>query len=102
MPTMKMAILKATGKPIAGKRGQYAEGKTFGGSLHYTGRQRDEYEFVDVDISYMKGVKDYAVISASELEELIEDQHKLSCLEAAGVDNWSGYDYACELMGEDE
>ncbi|NRQ71973.1 hypothetical protein HQK17_28040 [Bacillus cereus] len=99
---MKMAILKSTGLPIAGKRGQLAEDKTFAGSIFHTGRQRDEYTFVDVDISEMKGVKDYVVISQSELEDLREDAHKLSCLEAAGVDNWSGYDYACELMGEDE
>lgn len=57
MATMKMAILKATVKPIRGKRGQYAEDKTFGGSFHPTGRSRDEYEFVDVDISNMDGIK---------------------------------------------
>jgi hypothetical protein len=31
---------------------------------------------------------------------LRESDHKLSCLEAAGVDNWEGYDYAMELMRE--
>lgn len=62
MTIMKMAILKETGKPITGKRGQYAEGKTFGGSLHHTGRKREEYEFVNVDISAMDGVRDYQVI----------------------------------------
>ncbi len=32
---------------------------------------------------------------------LIESLQKLDALEAAGVDNWDGYDYAMELM-EDE
>lgn len=99
---MKMAILKASGKPIQGKRGQYAEDKTFGGSIHHTGLQRDEYDFVNVDISEMNGVQDYVVISQSALEDLREEAHKLSCLEAAGVDNWSGYDYAMELTGDEE
>lgn len=102
MTSMKMAILKATGEPIKGKRGQYAEGKTFGGSMHHTGRSRDEYEFVDVDISGMDGVKKYVVISQSRLEELQEAEHELSCLESAGVDNWSGYGYAMQMMEEDE
>lgn len=41
-------------------------------------------------------------IPKAEYEELLESQHELNCLESAGVDNWSGYDYAQELMGEDE
>lgn len=36
----------------------------------------------------------------ADLEELREDSAKLSALEAAGVDNWSGYDYAMELHRE--
>ena len=31
-----------------------------------------------------------------------EDSEFLSCLEAAGVDNWEGYSYAQEMMEEDE
>ncbi|PEF03565.1 hypothetical protein COM97_26520 [Bacillus thuringiensis] len=102
MATMKMAILKATGKPIRAKRGQYAEDKTFGDSFHHTGRSRDEYEFVDVDISNMDGIKKYVVISQSRLEELQESEHELSCLESPGVDNWSGYGYAMQMMEEEE
>lgn len=41
-------------------------------------------------------------ISKKEYDSLLADSHKLSCLEMAGVDNWSGYDYAMELMGEEE
>jgi hypothetical protein len=30
--------------------------------------------------------------------ELVEAEHLLSALEAAGVDNWEGYDHAMEIM----
>ena len=35
-------------------------------------------------------------MSYEEYDELVEDQRFLLCLEGAGVDNWSGYDYAVE------
>lgn len=38
----------------------------------------------------------------SKIEDMEEDVHKLECLEGAGVDNWSGYDYAMELMREED
>jgi hypothetical protein len=45
-------------------------------------------------------------ISKKEYESLLEDSQWLSCLDAAGVDNWDGYDYAHEIYqeqyGEDE
>ena len=42
-------------------------------------------------------------ISKKKYEELLEDQKLLQCLQAAGVDyNWSGYDYAMEMMQEME
>jgi hypothetical protein len=41
-------------------------------------------------------------ISKKEYEELLEDQKLLRCLQDAGVDNWSGYDYAMEIMQEME
>lgn len=41
-------------------------------------------------------------ISKKEYESLVEDRKWLQALEGAGVDNWEGYDYACELMNEDE
>lgn len=38
-----------------------------------------------------------------ELESLVEDSEWLSCLEAAGVDNWGGIDHAHSLRdGEDD
>ncbi len=41
-------------------------------------------------------------ISKQEYESLLKDSKKLSALEAAGVNNWDGYDYAIELMREME
>lgn len=39
------------------------------------------------------------VMPESEYEDLQEDSKKLYALEVAGVDNWSGYDYAMEVLG---
>lgn len=36
-------------------------------------------------------------ISKSEYERLVRDSEWLALLEAAGVDNWQGIDYAYEL-----
>lgn len=41
-------------------------------------------------------------ISLSEYESLIRAQDKLDALEGAGVDNWEGYDYAMEMLREQE
>jgi hypothetical protein len=40
-------------------------------------------------------------ISKKEYESLKEDARWLQCLEGAGVDNWEGYDYARELLNEE-
>jgi len=40
-------------------------------------------------------------ISKKEYESLKEDARWLQCLENAGVDNWEGYDYARELLNEE-
>ena len=39
-------------------------------------------------------------IKKSEYEELLKDSNWLACLEAAGVDNWQGYDDAREMERE--
>jgi len=41
-------------------------------------------------------------ISRKQYDELLYDSLWLSCLKAAGVDNWDGYDYAREMMPEDD
>ena len=35
-------------------------------------------------------------ISFQEYNQLLKDSDFLNCLQRAGVDNWDGYDYACE------
>lgn len=40
-------------------------------------------------------IKDY-------LKELEEDRDLLYALQAAGVDNWSGYDFAMQIYHEEE
>lgn len=37
-----------------------------------------------------------------ELKQADKDLNWLECLESAGVDNWSGIDYAHELRDEEE
>ena len=39
-------------------------------------------------------------ITIKEFQSLLQAQEWLSCLEDAGVDNWSGIDYAYELARE--
>lgn len=39
-------------------------------------------------------------ISREEYDSLIQSSRWLECLESAGVDNWSGFDYARELLDE--
>lgn len=41
-------------------------------------------------------------LTHQEYQELIQDQRKLSALEAAGVDNWEGYGNALREDDEDE
>lgn len=46
-------------------------------------------------------MEETVTITKAEYESLLDDRHLLSCLECAGVDNWSGYDYAREMYNED-
>jgi len=47
-------------------------------------------------------MEETVTISKKEYESLLEDSEKLSALEAAGVDNWEGYDNAMEMMEDME
>lgn len=40
------------------------------------------------------------VIEESRYNELLEIERFMRALEAAGVDNWEGYDFAVDLMEE--
>ena len=46
--------------------------------------------------------KETITITKKEYKKLKANSRWLSCLEAAGVDNWEGYDYARELLKESE
>ena len=39
-------------------------------------------------------------ITQERYDELVENERWVECLETAGVDNWEGYDYACDLFRE--
>lgn len=41
-------------------------------------------------------------ISLEEYESLLEQVHWLQCLEAAGVNNWEGYDEAVSMFQEEQ
>ena len=49
----------------------------------------------------VNNMEETVTISKKEYESLLKDSKKLSALEAAGVNNWDGYDYAIEMMNED-
>ena len=42
------------------------------------------------------------LLTETELLELLEDRYRLAALEAMGVDNWDGYEYAFEDWDEKE
>lgn len=44
---------------------------------------------------------DTVTISKEEYEDLLDKQMFLNALQNAGVDNWSGYGYAYELLAEE-
>ncbi len=44
--------------------------------------------------------KEMVTISKSEYDTLLKEVRWLQCLEAAGVDNWSGFEDAAEIYRE--
>ena len=46
--------------------------------------------------------EEVVIISKKEYDNLLDSKRFLMALENAGVDNWSGYDFAVELYGEEE
>jgi hypothetical protein len=47
-------------------------------------------------------VVEMVTITKAEYERLLEDSHWLQCLQAAGVDNWIGFDDAREIQIQDQ
>lgn len=48
-------------------------------------------------------MKDESIIPVpqSRFEELLKTEEFMRALEAAGVDNWEGYDYAIDILNGD-
>lgn len=44
--------------------------------------------------------EEMVTIKKSEYDSLNDDSLFLNCLRNAGVDNWDGYDFACEEYNE--
>lgn len=42
----------------------------------------------------------HVLVEKDTYDSLVEDSQWLACLEAAGVDNWNGYDYARDIQKE--
>lgn len=56
----------------------------------------------DIDAENVTKPGDETVsIGADQLHDLRQEAGKLRALEAAGVDNWSGYEHAMELWREE-
>ena len=47
-------------------------------------------------------MEETVTIPKSIYEQLLRDQELLSCLEACGVDNWTGWDDAMYMLAEGE
>lgn len=48
----------------------------------------------------MSDTTEMVTITKKEYEELLKAREFLNCLEGAGVDNWDGYDFACDAFNE--
>jgi hypothetical protein len=46
--------------------------------------------------------EEMVTITKKEYDKLLDDSHLLSCLRAAGVDNWDGWDNAIDLYNDGE
>ena len=59
----------------------------------------DDLESRNKELNYLKRhINKIITISADEYEQLKTDRDKLAALEAAGVDNWEGYDDAMQFF----
>ncbi|EML6324883.1 hypothetical protein QCQ60_005227 [Bacillus cereus] len=64
------------------------------------GKSREE--LVELYKEKGKTEPETVTISKEDYEELLKDQEFLNCLDACGVDNWQGYEHACEMLEEEE
>lgn len=47
-------------------------------------------------------IEEIVTITAEEYEDLLDAQRWMAALEAAGVDDWEGYEYAQDIYREGE
>lgn len=70
--------------------------------LLYIFNDRENAELVksilESDSKHKRYTKEKVIISKDEYDSLQDDGEKLYALECAGVDNWSGYGYAMEVL----
>lgn len=78
--------------------------------FHIANDNEDDFELAQMSnedaVEFAKAILKLAapemeITESGVLEDLHDDAAKLSALESAGVDNWSGYDYAMELMSNE-
>lgn len=74
------------------------------GAIHWA----NDYGYQLCDGCYQAGLtkeramNETVTISSEEYKQLVADQKLLHALEGAGVDNWVGYDYAMEILENEE
>ena len=63
---------------------------------------RKQANAIGANVADMNGesIRDRLNELATNVEELENRELFLNCLEAAGVDNWDGFDYAHDMMEE--
>lgn len=67
----------------------------------FSGKDQNVFMFGQFDenvITALPVTDDTVTVSAERYAELIEAEAFLDALEAAGVDNWEGYDFAQEIF----
>ncbi len=65
-------------------------------------RKDEEKELMQfLGMEEMEEKEEMVTITKAEHDQLVEDQMFLEALKGCGVDNWCGYDQACEMVYED-
>ena len=63
-------------------------------------RKKEIEQIKSMALNYEDPIRGKILALVAYVERLQRDNRKLDCLEMAGVDNWSGYEYAMELFYE--
>jgi putative endonuclease len=80
----------------------YPMSKSAALKLEYQVKKQKKCNKINFLKEYKMGSEDTVYISKVELTRLQEVDAKMDALEAAGVDNWEGYEYAMEILHEKE